>query len=219
MSKLAILVADDHEVVRTGIKQVLAACSDLAVAAEATNGNEVLSKVRASAFDVVLTDLAMPGISGLDLIRRIKVERPDAAVLVHSMYVDGQTATRALKAGAMGYVTKGSDAATLVEGIRQVAKGRRFISPDLVDEVLSNLSGDNQGHPHERLSEREFQVFRMFVEGQTVNAIATALSLSPKTVSTHKTRLIRKLNVKTDTDLIRYAINHDLISQGWSEQL
>ncbi len=211
MSKVAILVADDHEVVRTGIRQVLAACSDLAVVAEAANGNEVLSRVRAEPFGVVVTDLAMPGISGLDLIRRIRVERPDGAVLVHSMYVDGQTATRALKAGARGYVTKGSDAATLIEGIRQVAMGKRFISPDLVDEVLSSLSADGEGTPHERLSEREFQVFRMFVEGQTVNAIAAALSLSPKTVSTHKVRLMQKLSVKTDTDLIRYAIAHGLI--------
>lgn len=209
---MTILVADDHQVVRTGIKQVLAAYSDLAVVAEATDGRDALNQIHAKAFDLVLIDLAMPGISGIDLIRRIKLERPKAAILVHSMYVDGQTAARALKAGAGGYITKGSDAATLVEGVRQVAMGKKFISPDLVDDVLSSLSADNPGLPHERLSDREFQVFRMLADGQAVGAIAAALSLSPKTVSTHKVRLMQKLNIKSHTELIRYAIAHHMIS-------
>jgi DNA-binding NarL/FixJ family response regulator len=212
MSDVTIFVADDHEMVRAGIKHVLARHDGLVVAGEAGNGDAMLARVRAERFDVVLTDLAMPGISGLDLIRRILRERADAAILVHSMYVDGQTAARAIKAGARGYVTKGSNATTLVEGIRQVALGKRFISPDLVDEVLSGLNADNDGLPHERLSEREFQVFRMFVEGRTVNAVAEALSLSPKTVSTHKMRLMRRMNIKTDSELVRYAIAHALIA-------
>lgn len=211
MKKTSILIADDHEVVRTGIRQVLALCDDLEVSAEAANGNEVLAKVRTQAFDVVLTDLAMPGVSGIDLVQRVKAALPTAAILVHSMYTDGQTATRALAAGALGYVSKGSDAANLIEGVRQVALGRRYISPDLVDEVLSNLDAEKSGPPHERLSEREFEVLRLLLEGQTVSAAAATLALSPKTVSTHKIRLMHKLNVKTDTELMRYAMTHQLV--------
>ena len=211
VNKTSILVADDHEVVRTGIRQVLSLCDDLEVSAEATDGNEVLARIRVQAFDVVLTDLAMPGVSGIDLVRRIKAALPAAAILVHSMYVDGQTATRALAAGALGYVSKGSDAANLIEGLRQVACGRRYVSPDLVDEVLSNLGAETSGPPHERLSEREFEVLRLLLEGQTVGAAAASLALSPKTVSTHKVRLMHKLNVKTDAELVRYAMTHQLM--------
>lgn len=212
MTPLKVLIADDHEVVRMGIRQVMAATLDFELAGEATTGNELLTRLRDTAVDVVLTDLAMPGISGLDLIRRIRVERPEAAILVHSMYADGQTAARALKAGATGYVTKGSDASTLVEGICKVAAGRRFVSGDLMDEVLGILTSNGSGQPRERLSEREFEVLRKFVEGQTVGAIAAALSLSPKTVSTHKVRLMKKLNVNSDNDLVRYAIANGLSS-------
>ena len=209
--KASVLVADDHEVVRTGIRQVLSMCDDLEICAEATNGNEVLAAIRAQAFDVVLTDLAMPGVSGIDLVHRIKAALPAAAILVHSMYVDGQTATLAMAAGALGYVSKGSDAAHLVEGVRQVASGRRYISPDLVDEVLSNLSSGASGLPHERLSEREFEVLRLLLDGLSVSAAAASLALSPKTVSTHKVRLMHKLNVKSDTELMRYAMTHRLV--------
>jgi len=208
---VSILVADDHEIVRTGVRQVLLACDDLEVTDEAANGGEVLEKLRARAYGVVLTDLSMPGVSGIDLITRIMALRPEALVLVHSMYVDGQTATRALNAGATGYVSKGSDASTLIEGVRQVARGRRFVSPDLVDEVLSSLGAGKTGLPHERLSPREFEVLRLLIDGLSVTAAAASLALSPKTVSTHKRRLMRKLKVKSDTALIRYAIAHQLI--------
>ncbi len=211
MKKTSILIADDHEVVRTGIRQVLSLCDDLEIGAEATNGNEVLAKIRSQVFDVVLTDLAMPGVSGIDLVHRIKAARPEASVLVHSMYVDGQTATRALAAGALGYVSKGSDATNLIEGVRQVARGRRYVSSDLVDEVLSNLSAERGGLPHERLSEREFEVLRLLLDGQSVSAAAASLALSPKTVSTHKVRMMHKLNVKTDAELMRYAMTHQLV--------
>jgi len=211
VKKTNILIADDHEVVRTGIRQVLSLCDDLEVGAEAVNGNEVLAQLREQAFDVVLTDLAMPGVSGIDLVHRIKAACPQAAVLVHSMYVDGQTATLALAAGALGYVSKGSDAANLIDGVREVAQGRRYISPDLVDEVLSNLGSEKSGLPHERLSAREFEVLRLLLDGQSVSAAAASLALSPKTVSTHKIRLMRKLNVSSDTELVRYALTHQLV--------
>jgi len=205
-----ILIADDHQVVRMGVRHVLESCPDGWVIAEVAHGHEVLTKLRTGAFSMVLTDLTMPGISGIDLIVRIKAERPEIPILVHSMYADGQTATRAIKTGATGYVTKGSDAATLIEGVRQVIRKRRFVSPDLVDEVLFSLSAGGSGSPHEQLSDREFEVFGLFVEGRTVNSIAAGLSLSPKTVSTHKIRLMRKLNAKTDVDLIRYAVAYGL---------
>ncbi len=127
------------------------------------------------------------------------------------LYTDGQTATLALAAGALGYVSKGSDATNLIDGVRQVARGRRYISPDLVDEVLSNLSGEKSGLPHERLSPREFAVLRLLLDGQTVTAASASLALSPKTVRTHKIRLMQKLNVKSDTELMRYAMTHHLL--------
>ena len=127
------------------------------------------------------------------------------------MYVDGQTATLAMAAGALGYVSKGSDAAHLVEGVRQVASGRRYISSDLVEEVLSNLSARSSGMPHERLSVREFEVLRLLLDGLSVSEASASLTLSPKTVSTHKIRLMRKLNVKSDTELMRYAMTHRLV--------
>lgn len=213
MNRIRVLIADDHEVVRTGIRQVLAFASDIEIIAEAVSGDEVLAKVRTQTFDVVLTDLAMPGISGIDLISRIKAACPAALILVHSMYTDGQTATRALAAGATGYVSKGSDAANLVEGVRQVARGRKFISPDLLDEVLSNLGSEMSGltpRPR-RLTEREFEVFRMLIEGKSSNDVAVSLSLSPKTISTHKIRLMRKLNVKNHAEMLRYAITHKFL--------
>jgi DNA-binding NarL/FixJ family response regulator len=210
VNKNPILIADDHQMVRMGIRLVLESCPDRWIIEEAANGHEVLSKVRTGAFCMVLTDLTMPGVSGVDLIERIKAEQPDVPILVHSMYADGQTALRALKAGATGYVTKGSDAATLIEGVRRVVRKIRFVSPDLVDEVLSSLGVGGSGHPHEQLSDREFEVFKLFVAGQSVNSIAAGLSLSPKTVSTHKMRLMRKLNAKSDVDLVRYAVAHGL---------
>jgi DNA-binding NarL/FixJ family response regulator len=126
------------------------------------------------------------------------------------MYADGQTAMRALRAGATGYITKGSDATTLIDGVRQVARHLRFVSRDLVDEVLSNMGGGGADHPHDKLSDREFEVFKLFISGQSVNAIAAGLSLSPKTVSTHKIRLMRKLKAKTDVELVRYAVAYGL---------
>lgn len=210
MNHVRIIIADDHEVVRMGIKQVMTAVPDFEVVAEATNGNELLARLRLTQADVVLTDLSMPGISGLDLLPRIRVECAGAAILVHSMYVDGQTASRALRAGANGYVTKGSDARTLIEGVQKVAAGGRYISDDLMDEVLANLSANSGSEPHERLSAREFEVFRLFAEGRGVSSIADLLSLSPKTVSTHKVRLMQKLGAKSDADLVRYALAHNL---------
>lgn len=207
MKTLRIMIADDHEVVRMGIRQVLAVTHDLEVAGEATTGNELLALLRATNADVILTDLAMPGISGLDLIRRIRVERPATPVLVHSMYADGQTAARVLGLGALGYITKGSDARTLIDGIRGVAAGARFISGDLMDDVLSSLTSCGCGDPLESLSAREFEIYQLFVEGHAVGEIAASLSLSPKTVSTHKVRLMKKIGVKTDADLIRYAMS------------
>jgi len=211
VNRIRVLIADDHEVVRTGIRQVLALASDIEITAEAVSGDEVLAKVRTQAFDVIMTDLAMPGISGIDLISRIKAACPAALLLVHTMYIDGQTATRALAAGALGYVSKGSDAANLIEGVRQVARGRKFISSDLVDEVLSNLSAQMSGLPHRRLTDREFEVFRMLIDGKSSNDVAATLSLSPKTVSTHKIRLMKKLNVKNEAELLRYAITHKFL--------
>jgi DNA-binding NarL/FixJ family response regulator len=210
MNKAMILIADDHHVVRMGVRQVLESCADGWEIEEAAHGHEVLTKVRTGAFSMLLTDMAMPGVSGIDLVERIRAEQPGIPILVHSMYADGQTATRALRAGATGYVTKGSDAATLIEGARRVMRKLRFISPDLVDEVLSNLSAGGSGYPHEQLSDREFEVFKLLIAGLTVNAVAARLSLSPKTVSTHKVRLMRKLNATSDIELVRYAIAYEL---------
>jgi DNA-binding NarL/FixJ family response regulator len=206
-----ILIADDHALVREGIKQVINTTSDIKVTGEAANGWEALEILQKSSFHTVLLDISMPGIGGLDLIKRLHQEKPMLPILVLSMSADGQTATRALKSGASGYMTKGSDLAALLSAIRKVAAGGRYVEPSLAEKMVLDFNLSNDTPPHEELSEREFQVLQKMLMGKHLTEIAEELSLSAKTISTHKARLMRKLNVQNNSDLIRYGISYRLL--------
>ncbi|HYE36750.1 response regulator transcription factor [Methylocaldum sp.] len=205
---IKILVADDHPIVRNGINQILSTVVSFTVVDEAISAVEVLDKCRRSDIDVLLLDLSMPGAQGVDLIKRIHRVRPSLPILILSMHASGQIATEAIKAGAAGYITKDSEPEILIAGIQKVATGQRFIEPSLAEKIVFTMVPDQL--PHAILSQRERQVLRLFASGKRVQDIAEALSLSEKTVSTHKTRLMRKLSVKNNADLIRYAVEYDL---------
>jgi DNA-binding NarL/FixJ family response regulator len=208
MGQIRILVADDHAVVRRGLRHILAMSPDIVIAAEAANGKDVLEKLRTTPIDVLLTDVSMPETDAVDLVRRVKTEHPSVAVLVHSMHAESPVAARMLKAGASGYITKDSEPEQLVGALRKVASGGRYISADLAEQLAF---GDGAKALHELLSERENQVFLLLASGKTLKAIARDLSLSPKTASTYKTRVMQKLRVDSDADLVRYAVTHQLV--------
>ena len=208
---IKILVADDHAVVRSGLRQLLSEQPDLVVAGEAVNGLEVLKKLREQAFDLLLTDMAMPGRSGIELIKQVKAEHPKLGILVLSMHKEEQYAVRALKAGAGGYLTKESAPDQLVFAIRKVAGGGVFISATVAERLALYLNGNHEADPHTLLSDREFQIFRMIVSGASLGSIADELSLSVKTVSTHKTRILQKMQMTSSAELIHYAIRHQLL--------
>lgn len=210
---IRVLLADDHLMVRTGLKEILMATGDMLVAGEATNGHETLQAIREGEYDIVVLDMSMPGRNGIELIKLIKAERPKLRILVLSMHSEKQYAVRAVKAGASGYLTKESAADALVTAIRRVAAGGASISPETAERLVldSGRSGDEA--PHKRLSDREFEVFRMIAAGRALTEIAGALSLSVKTISTHKTRILQKIGVSNQTGLVHYAIRHQLIDE------
>lgn len=208
---IRIVVADDHTIVREGLKQLLSAAGDLAVVGEAQNGNEVLQRVRALDFDVLLLDMSMPGKSGIELIKQVRAEKPKLRVLVLSMHEEEQYAVRAIKAGASGYLTKESATAQLVSAIRKVAGGGVFITDSVAQQLALGAMPQTEGPPHGALSDREFQVFRELVSGKAVSDIAAELNLSVKTVSTHKARIMQKMHMSNPAELIRYAIHHRLV--------
>lgn len=209
---IRILIADDHAMVRGGLKQIVATTADIQVVGEATQGEEVLALLRQTQLDLLLLDMTMPGLSGVELIRRVHQEAPAVPILVLSMHNEAQVVTRAVKAGASGYVTKDSEPEILLQAIRKVAGGGKYIDPALVDSMVFNGSGKNS-LPHERLSERESEILRLITAGYALGDIADQLHLSPKTVSTHKMRLMQKLGVDNNAALIRYAIRHGFVLQ------
>jgi DNA-binding NarL/FixJ family response regulator len=211
---IKILIADDHSLVREGVKQIAALATDIVVAGEAVNGWDALEKLQKTACHVLLLDISMPGINGIDLIRRVKEDRPLLPILILSMYSEGHLAARAIKAGASGYVTKDSEPETLIAAIRKVAGGGRYVEPRLAEQMALEFSLADDRPPHETLSEREFQVLEKVLAGQHINQIALDLSLSAKTVSTHKARLMRKLNIQSNAELIRYGLKHRLFEAG-----
>jgi DNA-binding NarL/FixJ family response regulator len=206
-----LVIADDHAIVREGLKQVLAAAGDLTIVAEAQNGGEVMQRVREFEFDVLLLDMSMPGKSGIELIRQIHHEKPKLRILVLSMHEEQQYAVRALKAGAAGYLTKDSASAQLVAAIRKVAAGGAYISAAVAEQFALGAMASHEGPPHTALSNREYQVFEMLVSGRTITEIAERLNLSVKTVSTHKARVLQKMNMDSAAELVRYAIKHRLV--------
>jgi len=207
---IRVVIADDHTILREGLKQLLQAAPDLVVAGEGGDGHEVLRAVREVDFDVLLLDMSMPGRSGMELIRQVKSEKPKLRILVLSMHEEHQYAVRAIRAGASGYLTKESAATLLVAAIRKVAGGGAFISAEVAEQLALSAMPHAEGPPHATLSDREFQVFRMLAAGAGVTQIAGDLNLSVKTVSTHKARLMEKLGVTNQAELIHYALRHRL---------
>jgi DNA-binding NarL/FixJ family response regulator len=208
MGQIRILVADDHAVVRRGLRHIFAMSPDIVIAAEAGNGREALEKLRTTPVDVLLMDISMPDTDAVDLVKRVKADQPGTAVLVHSMHAEAAVAARMLKAGASGYITKDSEPEQLVGALRKVAAGGRYIAPELAERLAF---GDGAKAPHEQLSDRESQVFLMLASGKTLKAIARDLALSPKTASTYKTRIMQKLKVASEAELVRYAVAHQLV--------
>lgn len=207
---IRVIIVDDHAIVRHGLKQILALAPDMTVVGEAGAGEELQDVLARTACDLVLLDMNMPGLAGVDLIKWIHTEHPDLPILILSMHVEGQIASRALKAGASGYLTKDSEPEILIGAIRKVSGGGKFIDAALVETLVFDHAPESSAL-HDGLSERELQVFHMLASGRTISEIASDLHLSIKTVSTHKFRLMRKMNLQTSTDLVRYAIRHRLI--------
>jgi len=207
---IRVVIADDHTILREGLKQLLQAADDLDVVGEACDGHEVLQQVRTREFDVLLLDMSMPGKSGMELIKQVKSERPKLRILVLSMHEEHQYAVRAIRSGASGYLTKESASTLLVTAIRKVAGGGAFISAEIAEQLALSAMPHAEGPAHVSLSDREYQVFRLLVAGASVTHIADQLNLSVKTVSTHKARLMEKLHIDNPAELVRYALKHGL---------
>lgn len=206
---IRVLIADDHAVVRRGLLQILEEEDDLVPAGEASTAQEVLSRLRRSNVDVLVLDVAMPGGGGLEVLRQLQDIRPTLPVLVLSVYGEKQYATRALRAGAAGYLTKESAPEELVTALRRVARGEKYITPSLAAMLADRVNQKNLP-PRETLSDREFQVMRLLASGETPSSIAEDLSLSVKTISTYRSRILEKLHLESTADIIRYALDHDL---------
>ncbi len=211
---IRVLLADDHAIVRAGLKEILADTGDIEVAAEATNGQDVMAQIRARDFDVAVLDMSMPGRSGIELIKQVKDEKPKLRILILTMHSEQQYAVRALKAGASGFLTKEAAADQLVAAIRKIAGGGAYISPETAERLVLDAAPRAESAPHTLLSDREFQVLQMIAGGKTVGEIAKRLSLSVKTVSTHKTRILHKMGLANQAELIRYALEHKLLDES-----
>lgn len=205
---IRLLLADDHSIIRSGLRQILATEPGLSVVGEAAQGSEVLAMLRQNEVDILVTDLSMPGISGLDLIRRVHADFPGIRIIVLSMHNEAQLVSRALRAGAVGYVTKDSDPAILVAALRKVATGGRYIDPVLVDAMVFGAADDRP--PHEILSDREYEILLCLCSGMSLNDISNKLHISAKTVTTHKARLMQKLSIDNNAELIRYGLQYGL---------
>ena len=211
--KAEVLIADDHAIIRDGLRKILADTHDLVVAGEAANGSAVMEQVRARDWDLLILDISMPGRNGLELIKLVKAERPKLPILIFSMHPEEQYAVRAIRAGAAGYMSKEGDTDMLLPAMRKVVGGGMFISPKVAELLAGDISPQSQNLPHTLLTDREFDVFRRIVQGVALTAIAEELSLSVKTVSTHKTHILAKMNMSTQVDLVRYAIDQKLTDE------
>ncbi len=215
---IRVLMADDHPLVREGMKHLLSDCADIAFAAEVDNGIDLIAKVRAEPFDVILLDMFMPGKNGIELIKQLKSEYPRLPVLVLSTHKEDLYAVRTIKAGAAGYICKDYAAASLVEAIRKVAHGGCYISPTVAELMAKEMHVSRQeALPHTLLSDREYQVFLLTAEGKGSTDIATLLNLSVKTVSTHKARIRDKMKLANTSEMLRYAIAHGLLAHNDSK--
>ncbi|HNW30459.1 MAG TPA: response regulator transcription factor [Spirochaetota bacterium] len=206
-----IIIADDHEIVRAGLKQIIADDPELSVDGEAGDGQELLEKLRKKRYDVVLLDMKMPGRSGLEILKQLKMEHPSLPVLVLSMHPEEQYAVRTIRAGASGYITKETAPERLVEAIRKVCAGGKYISASLAEQLADSIADSRSKPPHEYLTDREFQVMCMIASGKTITEIAKELFLSVKTISTYRQRILEKMNMKNNAELTHYVISNNLI--------
>jgi len=208
---IKILLVDDHTIVREGLRQILEETSDIVVNGEASSAQEVIDKVWNNSYDVVLLDISLPGRSGLDVLKQLKSIKPDLPILILSMHPEEQYAIRSLRAKASGYLTKESASEELIDAIRRVAQGRKYITSSLAEKLAFELEDNGRSASHENLSDREFQVMCMIASGKRVKEIADALSLSVKTISTYRARILKKMNMRNNSQLIHYAIKSGLV--------
>lgn len=208
---IQVLIADDHAVVREGLRQILSGVPDMVVAGEAGNAQEVLQEVRKNQYSVLVLDIAMPGKTGLDILKELRQDHPGLPVLILSMYPEEQYAVRVLRAGAAGYMTKESAPEQLVGAIRKVAQGKKYVSPSLAEALVGTLDIDSEKPMHQALSDREYQVMCMIAAGKKVSEIAEALALSVKTISTYRTRILEKMHLKNNAEITLYAVEQRLV--------
>ncbi len=208
---IKICVADDHAIVRRGLKQIISETMDMQVVSEAADGDETLHSARNQSYDVLVMDLNMPGRSGFDVLQQLRAEKPSLPILVLSMHDEDQYGVRILRAGAAGYMNKETAPSELVRAIRRVADGGKYMSPTVAEALLQHLNGNLNGPRHEALSDREFQVMRLLASGNTVGEISELLSLSVKTISTYRSRVMDKMNLHSNAELARYALENNLL--------
>ena len=211
MKKIRILIADDHPIVREGYKKILMSQPDMDVTGEAGNGQEVLDLIQKKDFELILLDISMPGRSGLEILKELKSQKPHLPVMILSIYPEEQYAVRAFRDGASGYLTKASTPKELISAIRKVSQGGRYVTEALAEKLTYFLHGDAEKAPHEKLSDREYQVMLLIASGKTVTQIAEELCLSVKTISTYRARILEKMGLRNNAELIRYAVENELV--------
>lgn len=207
-----LMIVDDHSIVRAGLKQLFSIYDDIELVAEAENGEQAIERIREHQPDVISLDILMPGLSGVPLIEAITQEFPDLAILILSMHNDTQITRRTLRAGARGYLSKDCDASTLIDAIRSLHKGERYIQPDVAQKLAFDYDDAIDDPKHDALSKREFHIFCQLAQGTSISDIAETLSISNKTVSTHKFRLMQKMGFSSQSEIVRYALAHNLIN-------
>ncbi len=207
---IKVLIADDHPIVRRGVREVLSEAGDVLVGGEAESAPEVRQRVLEERWDVIVLDISLRGGNGLELSPEIRREHPEVGILVLTVYSEPQYAVRAIRAGAAGFLTKEAIGDKLIDAVRKLAGGGRYITPDVAETLASTLAGETAGQPHERLSDRELQILTMIGSGKTVSQIASELHLSVKTISTHRTRILKKMGMKTNAELTHYAVHQGL---------
>ncbi len=209
---MKILLIDDHEIMREGLKRILKAEFFSAEITDASDAKNLLSEITNTDFDIIISDLSMPGRSGIDVVKQVKLTKPKIPVLILSMHPEEQYAIRALRAGASGYLNKTSSSSELINAVHKILSGRKYISPEIAEKLLEEgLYPNNEALPHQLLSDRELHIFKLIAEGKTITDIGEQLSLGVTTVSTHRSRILTKMNMKSNADLTRYAIQNELI--------
>ena len=207
---IRILIADDHAIVRHGLARILERTGDMSIVAEHDNGVDALNWLRSNDCDIALIDISMPGMNGIDLLKQLRVEKPKLPVLIVSIYSEDQYAVRLIRAGAAGYLTKGCAPAIVVEAVRQVVSGKKYISPAVAEMLASEIGQPGEKLPHESLSDREYQIFLLIASAKTVTEIANTLALSGKTISTYRSRILEKMNLRNNAEIMHYAIENQI---------